>query len=201
MRIYILNVYLIIYTCTEDIVLLKDTSALVMEKLDRHSGGKSLDPSITKLPPLPLPPVRVSRERYNVLKALLGCAGPAKLKYLVRESVRGVLRGGYLAGRVKQNIAPRAGWFETHKRPPCEAMIERVIESPSPSPCGLVVKNGSNRRSRSGAGTPGPLSLTQTCTMPSAVDSLCTLSLRSEGGTAFIASQALWIRLSSTCWS
>src|SRR5262245_10160065 len=96
-----------------------------------------------------------------------------------------------LGKKVKQNVAPQAEWLNTHKRPPCDVTIERMIDNPRPSPCGLVVKNGSNTRPAACVDTPGPLSLTQIWTIPSVVTSLRTVSLRSPFGTPFIASQAL----------
>src|SRR3954466_15401954 len=42
-------------------------------------------------------------------------------------------------------------------RPSCASTIFLTIGSPSPEPCGLVVKNGLKIRSVSSGGTPGPL--------------------------------------------
>jgi hypothetical protein len=43
-------------------------------------------------------------------------------------------------------------------------MIERQIESPIPSPLGLVLKKASNKRSAISAGMPAPQSFTATTT-------------------------------------
>ena len=60
---------------------------------------------------------------------------------------------------------------------------------PVPLPTGLVVKNGSNRRSRISAGMPGPLSTTRTTTR--CRSRFAVTSTRPESGTA---SSALSIR-------
>jgi hypothetical protein len=43
------------------------------------------------------------------------------------------------AGRVKENVAPDPGLPSAHNRPPCAAMIERLIAKPKPMPDALVV--------------------------------------------------------------
>src|ERR1700756_3013222 len=48
------------------------------------------------------------------------------------------------AGRVKQKHAPRGELSAAHKRPPCDSMMERLMLSPMPVPCGLVVKKALN---------------------------------------------------------
>ena len=45
------------------------------------------------------------------------------------------------AGSVKENVAPPSTFASAHSRPPCDSMIERLIDSPMPVPCGFVVKN------------------------------------------------------------
>ena len=42
-------------------------------------------------------------------------------------------------GTVNCMTAPRGTLALAHSRPPCAAIIERLIASPRPSPCGLVV--------------------------------------------------------------
>ena len=43
------------------------------------------------------------------------------------------------AWSVNWKVAPRPAFCEAHSFPPCASMIERQIESPIPSPLGLVV--------------------------------------------------------------
>jgi hypothetical protein len=43
------------------------------------------------------------------------------------------------AWSVNWNVAPGPTFCEAHSFPPCASMIERQIESPIPSPLGLVV--------------------------------------------------------------
>src|SRR6185295_17019715 len=66
------------------------------------------------------------------------------------------------AGSVKWKLAPRPLLFAAHNRPPCAATIVRHTARPSPRPCVLVVKNGSNTRSRLWSGMPWPISDTDT---------------------------------------
>jgi hypothetical protein len=43
------------------------------------------------------------------------------------------------AARLNRKVAP-APWFTSaHNRPPCASMIDRLIASPMPIPCGFVV--------------------------------------------------------------
>src|SRR5262249_62014823 len=65
-------------------------------------------------------------------------------------------------GSVKLASAPPSDLLTRASRPPCAWMIVEQIDSPSPSPCGLVVKNGSNTRRPAVGETPGPCSLTPT---------------------------------------
>src|ERR1700745_2348387 len=66
-----------------------------------------------------------------------------------------------LAGKVKQKLAPRGELLAAHRRPPCDSIMERLMRSPMPVPCGLVVKNAL-KISVCCEGSPTPLSLTDT---------------------------------------
>jgi hypothetical protein len=46
-------------------------------------------------------------------------------------------------GNEKWNVAPRPSFTVAQIRPPCDSMIERLIDSPMPLPCGFVVKKAS----------------------------------------------------------
>ena len=50
-----------------------------------------------------------------------------------------LMRGYGTNGRLMQNVAPPPGLFAAHTRPPWPSTMERVIESPIPSPPFLVV--------------------------------------------------------------
>src|SRR4030088_278237 len=67
-----------------------------------------------------------------------------------------------LVGRVKQKLAPRGELSAAHKRPPCDSMMERLMRSPKPVPCGLVVKKALKICSFCCGGSPTPLSVTDT---------------------------------------
>src|ERR1700687_6481248 len=67
-----------------------------------------------------------------------------------------------LVGRVKQKLAPRGRLSAAHKRPPCDSRMERLMDSPMPVPSGLVVKNALKIWSACCAGSPTPVSLTDT---------------------------------------
>src|SRR5829696_1428767 len=56
--------------------------------------------------------------------------------------------------------------LSTKTRPRCASIARWTTGSPSPLPPGLVVKNGSNSRSRISTGIPEPESLTQSMTPP-----------------------------------
>src|SRR5262245_10885390 len=58
------------------------------------------------------------------------------------------------AGRKNRNVAPPLGLFSATMVPPWASTIERQIESPSPTPCFLVVKKDWNRRWRSPSDMP-----------------------------------------------
>src|ERR1700689_447992 len=72
------------------------------------------------------------------------------------------------AGSSITNVAPQV---ESAKQtlPPCASTTDLTIDRPMPLPRARVVKKGSKMRSRMGAGTPGPLSLTTICARPVAV--------------------------------
>ena len=57
-------------------------------------------------------------------------------------------------------------------------MMVRLIDSPTPIPASLVVKNGWNRLARTASGRPWPVSATTISTMPSATGPLDTTSSR-----------------------
>ena len=57
-------------------------------------------------------------------------------------------------------VAPPPSPLRQVSSPPCSSMICRVMDRPSPVPCGLVVKNGSNSRPATSAVIPPPVSET-----------------------------------------
>ena len=67
-------------------------------------------------------------------------------------------------GRVKWKLAPRGELLAAHRRPPCDSMIDWLMRSPIPVPLGLVVKNALKICSACSAGSPTPVSLTETST-------------------------------------
>ena len=79
--------------------------------------------------------------------------------------------------------------------PPCDSMIERLIDSPMPLPCGFVVKKASNFRPAFSAGKPTPVSLTDIFTLPSSIVDMTV----STPPVSFIASMPLSMRFMSTC--
>ena len=83
--------------------------------------------------------------------------------------------------------------------PPCASTTERQIESPRPSPPGLVVTNGSNRRSFASRGTPSPRSETENVPLPSTSRRVATVMRLRSGGSVSTASMALRTRFSATC--
>src|SRR5216684_3853860 len=103
-----------------------------------------------------------------------------------------------LLGRAKRKLAPRGELLAAHKRPPCDSTIERLMESPIPVPCDLVVKNAWKIWSACCIGRPTPVSLTVTRTC--AFSPRCDLIASSRGpSTFFIASMPLSMRFISTC--
>ena len=70
-------------------------------------------------------------------------------------------------GKEKWKLAHRPSLGVAHKRPPCDSMIERLIASPMPLRCGLVVTKTSKIRSALPAGSPTPVSLTEITAWPS----------------------------------
>jgi hypothetical protein len=102
------------------------------------------------------------------------------------------------AGRDTQNVAPRPGLLNAQRLPPWASIIERQIDKPSPNPRDFVVKNGWNRLLSLSSLIPVPWSVTEMRVAFSSV-AVLTTSLRSPGAFSTIASQALWIKLRSTC--
>src|SRR5262249_1021691 len=73
-------------------------------------------------------------------------------------------------GSVTRKRVPLWGPLLTSIWPSCASTIFLTIASPSPEPCGLVVKNGLKIRSVRSGGTPGPLSATSTISVGVGVD-------------------------------
>src|SRR5262249_34312519 len=88
--------------------------------------------------------------------------------------------GGGRGGRRQRKVAPPPVLFSAQRRPPCAATIVCEIESPRPRPSGLVVTNGSNRRSISSGGMPVPQSRTAKHTLPAASAPTARTSRRSD---------------------
>src|SRR5439155_22727000 len=67
-----------------------------------------------------------------------------------------------MAGSRTVNVVPRPTWLLTAISPPCRSTIPRLTESPNPvpSPCPLVVKNGSKIFGRTSGEMPQPVSST-----------------------------------------
>jgi len=61
--------------------------------------------------------------------------------------------------RVNWKVAPRPALAVAHSRPPCDSMMERLIDSPMPVPSGLVVKNALKICSACSGASPTPVSL------------------------------------------
>jgi len=68
---------------------------------------------------------------YSVLTAAVTAAGVCDRSQAVEDASA--------AGRVKEKVAPDPGLASAHNRPPCAAMIERLIAKPRPMPDALVV--------------------------------------------------------------
>ena len=99
-----------------------------------------------------------------------------------------------------RNVEPRPTSLSTVSSPPSDATIPWQMESPSPvpSPTGLVVKNGSNRRPMISGGIPDPVSWTSTTARPASSVRLTTrTSLRAAAPSA-IACAALTRRFTKT---
>src|SRR5260370_4883402 len=119
-----------------------------------RSGKKSLDLVDSK--------GRIFGEHEGEKRKLPECRTRRQQFYESRPTPRRVSR--CLAGTVKQNLAPR-GWLSAaHKRPWCASMMERLIRSPMPVPCVLVVKKAVKILSACCGGSPTPLSLTDIST-------------------------------------
>src|SRR6187549_1388641 len=74
--------------------------------------------------------------------------------------------GPATTGRKQCTVAPASALFSAHSRPPCAATMLRAIDSPRPSPLGLVVTNGSKSRSSRSGAMPAPWSRTVRRTPP-----------------------------------
>ena len=70
-------------------------------------------------------------------------------------------------GRVNSKVAPWSLFGVAHNRPPCASTIVRLIESPSPIPSFLVVKNAWNKRPTASGDKPVPQSRILIFTAPS----------------------------------
>ena len=77
-----------------------------------------------------------------------------------RAACRACRRPFCVLGRITVNRVPCA-LLSTRTRPRCASIARCTTARPSPLPLALVVKNGSNMRSRTSAGMPGPSSLTR----------------------------------------
>ena len=77
-----------------------------------------------------------------------------------------------------RKIAPPAGLFSARILPACASVIVRAIDSPSPSPFGLVVKKESNSRFLTPASMPWPPSITAISTFPLFTRDSCSVTLR-----------------------
>src|SRR5665213_3225893 len=74
-------------------------------------------------------------------------------------------------------VAPRGELSVAHKRPPCDSMIDRLMDSPIPVPLSLVVKNALKICSACSGGNPTPVSVTEISSRPSsASDFDCKLT-------------------------
>src|SRR3974390_2494507 len=104
-----------------------------------------------------------------------------------------------LAGKVIRKIAPWGLAGETHKRPPCDSMIDRQIDRLIPIPSTLVVKKLSKILPISFGSMPLPESSTVICASPLLPDLDLMSIVRSA--TDSMASIALVTRLKSTCCS
>ena len=88
------------------------------------------------------------------------------------------------SGSVKRNVAPRSALFSAQMRPPCASTIVREIDSPTPMPFGLVVKNGSNRRPSFSARSRARSHSLATSTHPLPVSARAHRHLRSRSATS-----------------
>src|SRR5439155_12250871 len=98
-----------------------------------------------------------------------------------------------------RNTIPVPGARAASIRPPWASMVRLAMASPSPVPLALSEKNGSKRRGRTSAATPGPLSSTRTLAVP--LSAPTTRERRLAPATSPRASIAFSSRLTSTCRS
>jgi len=113
-----------------------------------------------------------------------------------RDTHRATRRRGQPARNVIEKRAPPPARLSARMRPPIAASDSALSARPRPSPLpsGLVVKKGSNKRSRTAGDRPGPLS--STCSTTSAPSlAACTRIARSSRPA--IASAALNTRLAT----
>lgn len=104
----------------------------------------------------------------------------------------------YAPGRVNWKVVPRSELAVADRRPPCDSMIDRLIESPIPVPCVLVVKNASKILSACSRGSPTPVSVTEGNSEPSGVFS--DYMVRTPGvPVSLMASMAFSERFMNTC--
>src|SRR5208282_1454555 len=64
------------------------------------------------------------------------------------------------AGSVKRKVAPPPAFDSDQIFPPCASTMVRLIDRPTPMPCGFDVTNGWNSLAAISSDTPGPVSAT-----------------------------------------
>src|SRR5258705_12567194 len=105
-----------------------------------------------------------------------------KLNSLARLAVRWVQHGAYSAeccpptGIASSKIEPSESDLTSRNLPPWFSTTVKQIASPIPIPPDFVVKNGSNIRSRSWTGIPGPESWTESISVKATPDDICSSS-------------------------
>src|SRR5262249_58809045 len=82
------------------------------------------------------------------------------------QDLRRRLAGAPASGSSTSMRGPPCWFGVAASRPPCASTVRLAMARPSPVPCGLSEKNGSNRRGSASAGTPGPLSSTTSAPGP-----------------------------------
>src|SRR5689334_6617136 len=108
----------------------------------------------------------------GALSVLLGCDGIARVRQQQAERLaqarfvvdnQDFVHRGSATGKNSLKAAPPSRAPSTHTTPPISSTDRATIASPRPvpRPGSFVVKNGSNTRSRSADGTPGPESATK----------------------------------------
>src|SRR4029079_8318185 len=101
-------------------------------------------------------------------------------------------------GNETQKISPGSPG-KAQRRPPCDSMIERQIDSPIPIPSSFVVKKASKIFSKFSASAPGPLSAIVTKTSWPSLTLVFNSRTRRSLLEEFIASIALHTKLRKTC--